>query len=94
MLIKQQGVVEGKLQMVVFTQGLLDDCKAMGCRIGVSLVLGEVGVARVNPYQSGPGEPPVQLAWIAPRLSAAATQLRVATGGLSFTWWTTSTRPG
>ena len=31
-----------------------DHCKAMGCRIGVTVVLGEVDAARVKPCRSGP----------------------------------------
>ena len=43
------------------------DCRAVGCRIGgggggVAVTLGEMDVARVNPYRSGQNEPPVHMA--------------------------------
>ena len=34
--------------------------------MGVTVVLGEMDVARVNPYRSGQGKPSVHLAWFAP----------------------------
>ena len=32
---------------------------------GMTVVLGEMDVARMNPYRSGQGEPPVHMAWFA-----------------------------
>ena len=62
------------------------------------MVLGEMDVARVNPYRSGRGEPPSHLACFAPYRPAVVTQFR---GGgrleislLALTRWTTSTRLG
>ena len=43
--------------------------KSMGCRVGG-------GVARVNPYQSGQGKPPVHIAWFASHRPAAVTNFR------------------
>ena len=52
----------------------------MGCMVGggvgVKVALGEVNVARVNPYRFGQGEPPVHLAWFQPRWPTAVTQIR------------------
>ena len=43
---------------------------------GMTVILGEMDVARVNPSRSGQGEPPVHMAWFAPQRLAAATQFR------------------
>ena len=42
----------------------------------LTLVLGEVDVARVNPYRFGQGQPPVHSAWFRPRRPTAITQFR------------------
>ena len=51
-------------------------CRAMGCRIGVTVVLGEMDVARVNPYRFGQGQPPLLSAWFQARRPKAVTQFR------------------
>ena len=38
----------------------------------------EMDVAQVNPYESGHGEPPVHMAWFAPRRLTAVTNYRGA----------------
>ena len=42
----------------------------------MTLVLGEMNIARVSPYRSGQGEPPLLMAWSAPQMPAAANQFR------------------
>ena len=44
--------------------------------IRMTLVLGEMDVARVNSYRSGQGEPPVHMAWFVPHRPPAVTQFR------------------
>ena len=38
------------------------------------MTLGEMDVARVNPYRSGQNEPPVHMAWFAPHRPATVTE--------------------
>ena len=71
-------------------KGPIHAIQSMGYR-----VLGEMNVARVNPCQSGQGEPPFHLVCLAPHRPAADTQFRGGgTRGLPLTRWTTFTRPG
>ena len=50
-------------------------CRAVGCRMGGgAVILGEMDVARVNPYRSGQSEPPVHMAWFAPHRPATVTE--------------------
>ena len=56
-----------------------DHCKVIGCRIrgeGVTVALGEMDVARVNPNRFGPSQPPVRWAWFQPRWPTAVTPFR------------------
>ena len=39
----------------------------------MTVILGEMDVARVNPYRSGQGEPPIHIAWFAPHRPPAVT---------------------
>ena len=58
------------------------------------MLLGEVGVARVNPYRFGQGQPPVHSAWFQPRPANGGHTIRGAILGLPPIAWTTSTRSG
>ena len=60
---------------------------------GVTGVLGEMDVARVNPYPFG-GQPPVLSTWFQPRRPMAVTQCRGTTQSLPLTQWATFTKPG
>ena len=58
------------------------------------MVLGEIGVARVNPYDFGQGQPPVHSAWFLPRRLTVVTQLWGAIQEPPLSRWTSSTSPG
>ena len=48
----------------------------MGYRLWVTVILGEMDAARVNPYRSGQGEHPVHMAFFAPHRQAAVTLIQ------------------
>ena len=73
----------------------MDHCRALGCRIGVTVNMGEVDVAQLKQswpwyYAKAQGD------WFAPHQPAGGHQLSGGGGtrGPPRTRWTTSTRPG
>ena len=72
-----------------------DHRRAMRCRTREgTVVLGEMDVARVNPYRYGQGQPPSALDPVSAPPANGDHPIPGAIRDLPLTRWTTSTRPG